>query len=230
MSNPKNNPKTKNQTAGFYIALGVCLLALAGAIYLSVNSMVTEVEEQTLEVPDSVASYEVSSSQADVDVEETATEQVEEAEEVEETQTTETEQTVVMEFASPIEGTVINGYSDGELVKSLTLDEWRTHDGVDIAAAANTPVKSIADGFVEEITNDPLWGVCITVTHDNGYVSYYKGLKEDVEVEVGEKVALGSILGYVGNTAEIEIAEESHLHFEVKLNDNWIDPLALIEK
>ena len=44
-----------------------------------------------------------------------------------------------------------NPYSQGELVKSKTLGEWRTHDGIDLAAADGTPVVSIADGLVEAV-------------------------------------------------------------------------------
>ena len=45
----------------------------------------------------------------------------------------------------------------------------------------------------------------------------------------GAEVKVGDIVGYVGNTAEIEIAEDSHLHFAMKKNDEWIDPMGLIK-
>ena len=81
----------------------------------------------------------------------------------------------------PLEGETSNDYSNGELVKSKTLNEWRTHDGIDLKAAANTPVKAVADGTVESITEDAMWGVTVTVSHQNGYESIYCGLKPSGE-------------------------------------------------
>lgn len=74
-----------------------------------------------------------------------------------------------------------------------------------------------------------MWGVTVTVSHTNGYDSIYCGLKPSVPVKKGAKVKIGDIVGYVGNTAEIEIAEESHLHLAVKKNDSWIDPMSILQ-
>lgn len=101
--------------------------------------------------------------------------------------------------------------------------------GVDLKAEANSPVKAVCDGTVEAITEDPLWGITVTLSHDGGYQSIYCGLKPSVPVKKGAEVKVGDIVGYVGNTAEIEIAEDSHLHFAMKKNDEWIDPMGLIK-
>ena len=66
-------------------------------------------------------------------------------------------------FILPVEGAVTNPYSQGELVKSKTLGEWRTHDGIDLAAPEGTPVVSIADGLVEAVREDARWGNTIEV-------------------------------------------------------------------
>ncbi len=132
-------------------------------------------------------------------------------------------------FMLPLEGDIINPFSNNEMVKSKTLNEWRTHDGVDIKSPANTPVKATSDGTIEEVVEDPMWGVCVTIAHANSYKSMYMGLKPNVPVVVGSEVKIGDVIGYVGNTAEIEIAEESHLHFAMKKDDNWIDPLSMME-
>ncbi len=131
-------------------------------------------------------------------------------------------------FMMPLEGDIINAFSNSEMVKSKTLNEWRTHDGVDIKSAANTPIKATSDGKIEEIIEDPMWGVCITVSHENSYQSLYMGVKANVPVKVGQEVKIGDVIAYVGNTAEIEIAEESHLHFAIKKDGNWIDPMSLM--
>ncbi len=47
-------------------------------------------------------------------------------------------------------------------------------------------------------------------------------------VSMGEKVVSGQIIGYVGSSADIESLEETHLHFGVKKNGAWDDPMAYI--
>lgn len=134
--------------------------------------------------------------------------------------------TMLNGFVMPIEGEIITPYSDGEMIKSITLGDWRTHDGVDIAAESGTPVKACNSGEIEEVTVDPLWGSCVTIVHSDGSKSYYMGLDKAIAVEKGDKVALGDVIGKVGETAEIEQALEPHLHFAMKKDGNWINPIA----
>lgn len=131
--------------------------------------------------------------------------------------------------ALPLEGEVINGYSNGELVKSETLNLWQTHDGIDIKAEVGTEVKAAGEGTVLNIWEDGLWGICVSIDHGDGYVSGYYGLDKSVSVEIGKKVACGDIIGKVGNTAECECALPSHLHFEVKKDDAFIDPFTFTQ-
>lgn len=131
--------------------------------------------------------------------------------------------------AMPLNGEIITPYSDGELVKSLTLKVWQTHDGIDIAAPASTDVKAAGEGTVLNIWQDPLWGICVSVDHGDGYVSNYCGLDKSVPVSIGQKVACGDIIARVGETAECECALPSHLHFEVKKDGEFIDPLKFAQ-
>lgn len=131
--------------------------------------------------------------------------------------------------ALPIEGEIINQYSDGELVKSETLNLWQTHDGIDIAAEEGADVKAAGEGTVLNIWDDGLWGVCISIDHGNGYVSSYFGVDKSVPVVIGQEVACGDIIAKVGNTAECECALASHLHFEVKRDGEFVNPLSFTE-
>ena len=125
----------------------------------------------------------------------------------------------------PIAGaSVINPYSGGELVKSETLGVWKTHDGADIAAPVGTAVSSMMKGVVSEVKNDPLWGVCVVIDHGDSVVGHYCGLAENVQVKVGQEVAMGEIIGQVGNTADAECKLEPHLHFGVTVGGAWTDP------
>jgi murein DD-endopeptidase MepM/ murein hydrolase activator NlpD len=129
----------------------------------------------------------------------------------------------------PVDGEIINPFSNGELVKSNTLGVWRTHDAVDIGASLGTEVKAMQRGTVSEVYTNVMWGICVTIDHGDGVVSIYMGLDKDVKVTEGQEVEAGHIIGLVGNTAEAEIADPPSLHFAVRKNDMWVDPIAYIE-
>ena len=130
----------------------------------------------------------------------------------------------------PVEGDIINQFSNGELVKSNTLGVWRTHDAVDIAAPLGSEVKAIQRGTVTEIYSNAMWGICVTIDHGDGVLSNYMGLDKNVKVEQGQEVQAGDVIALIGNTAEAEIADPPHLHFAVKRDDAWIDPIGYINE
>ncbi len=133
-------------------------------------------------------------------------------------------------FVSPVVGTVLKGHSLTEPVFSETLNEWRTHQGVDILTSENAPVFAAESGVVSAIYDDPFHGRTVEVTHSMNYKTVYSNLaKEDAAfVSVGSKVESGERIGTVGYTAIFEIADEPHLHFEMKSNGKALDPLAHI--
>ena len=124
---------------------------------------------------------------------------------------------------------VLTPFSNGELVKSETLGVWKTHDGVDLAAPLGTAVSAMMKGTVTEVSDDPLWGVCVTIDHGNDVVAKYCGLSESVNVKVGQEVAMGEVIAQVGNSADVECKLEPHLHLAVKVGGAWTDPIAFIE-
>ncbi|MBD5145315.1 MAG: M23 family metallopeptidase [Ruminococcus sp.] len=128
----------------------------------------------------------------------------------------------------PLNGEVLNDFSAGELVKSKTLNVWKTHDGVDIAGAMDEKVKSMTGGTVTKVYEDQMMGACVVIDHGNGFEGYYCNLSKDIPVSEGQSVSAGTVIGAVGNTAQNEISEAPHLHFAIKKNGEWIDPIALI--
>ena len=115
-------------------------------------------------------------------------------------------------------------YAKDNLVYSATLDEWVTHNGIDIAAEKTTVVKASADGTVKSIKNDPRYGLTIVIEHVNGFTTVYSNLLTAEFVEEGETVEQGETIGTVGNTATFEIADEAHLHFEILKDNENVDP------
>ena len=128
------------------------------------------------------------------------------------------------EFAMPVEGEILREYAKDNLVYSATLDEWITHNGIDIAADKTTVVKASEAGTVKSIKNDPRYGLTIVIEHVNGFSSVYSNLLTAEFVEEGETVEKGQTIGTVGNTATFEIADESHLHFEILKDSEYVDP------
>lgn len=128
----------------------------------------------------------------------------------------------------PVNGEILQPFSGGELVKSETLGIWKTHDGVDIAAERGTPVRAMNRGEVTAVAEDPLWGNTVIIDHGSGLMGYYYNLSSGVAVKEGDSVQAGQTIGAVGDSAEIEAAMASHLHFGLKKNGEWIDPVNYI--
>lgn len=127
-------------------------------------------------------------------------------------------------FVNPVDGEKIKDYSSDNLVYSVTLDEWTTHLGIDYKSEKTDIVKASADGKIKSIKNDPRYGLTVVIEHTNGFESVYSNLLTAEFITVGEEVKQGQTIATVGNTARFEIADETHLHFEIKQNGENVDP------
>lgn len=127
-------------------------------------------------------------------------------------------------FVNPVDGEKIKDYSSDNLVYSVTLDEWTTHLGIDYKSEKTDIVKASADGKIKSIKNDPRYGLTVVIEHTNGFESVYSNLLTAEFITVGEEVKQGQTIATVGNTARFEIADETHLHFEIKQNGESVDP------
>lgn len=128
----------------------------------------------------------------------------------------------------PVKGEIIKEFSGEELVYSETFDDYRVHNGIDISAKRSEPVFAVYDGVVSKIYADALCGIVIEVEHQNDYTSVYKNLSSDKMVRKGDKVKKGQTISGVGETAVFESATESHIHFELKKGDKYVNPREYI--
>ena len=139
---------------------------------------------------------------------------------------TDTKPEVKPTFVSPTVGTVIKSHSTTVPVFSNTLEEWRIHTGLDISTEEGAEVFATCAGEVTGVYNDPMLGQTVEITHTENHKSYYSNLsKEGIKVAVGDTVEQGTLIGTVGDTSVSEIADEVHLHFELKVNDVSVNPL-----
>lgn len=127
-------------------------------------------------------------------------------------------------FVKPADGEIVKDYSKDNLVYSSTLEEWTTHLGIDIAMQKTDVVRAVADGKVKSIKNDPRYGLTVVIEHQNGFESIYSSLLTAEFITVGEEIKQGSTIATVGNTATFEIADTTHLHFEIKKDGQNVDP------
>lgn len=131
---------------------------------------------------------------------------------------------------TPVFGTVCMDFSNGELLYSKTLDLWTTHEGLDIRTEEGSQVRAVMDGTVSEIVDDPQWGMTIVIDHGSSISTKYSNLSTLDMVTLGQKIKKGDVISGVGKTALCEIAEESHLHFEVLKDGKSLDPKIYLPK
>ena len=134
-----------------------------------------------------------------------------------------------IKFLAPIKGEILREFASDSLVYSNTLDEWITHNGVDIKADKTSVVKASCKGKVVSIKNDPRYGLTVIVSHEGGYQTLYANLLTAEYVVEGEELEEGQTIGTVGNSAAFEIGDEYHLHFEVSKDGEYLNPCSLMD-
>lgn len=101
----------------------------------------------------------------------------------------------------------------------------RLHTGVDLAARTGTPIYASGDGVISYYKWQSGYGNKVEIQHVNGYETAYGHMSRFAEgLSVGSRVRQGQIVGYVGSTGQ---STGPHLHFEIKINGNLVDPLSV---
>jgi murein DD-endopeptidase MepM/ murein hydrolase activator NlpD len=101
----------------------------------------------------------------------------------------------------------------------------RMHTGVDWADDVGTPVFAAGNGTVISADWKGGYGRHIEIQHLNGYVTTYSHLSGYARgLEAGVKVRQGQVIGYIGNTG---LSTGPHLHYEVKINGTFVDPMRI---
>ncbi len=128
-------------------------------------------------------------------------------------------------YVRPTAGQVLKGYYADALVFSETMQDYRTHSGVDIAGETGEKVVAYTDGVISKINNDPFMGTTLEISHEGGVVSVYKNLAKELPqgIAVGVTVKAGETIGAIGSTAIIEVADPPHVHFEIWANGECIN-------
>lgn len=128
-----------------------------------------------------------------------------------------------LKFISPVKGQTAAGFSGDTLIYNELLSDWRTHNGIDIVCDKNAAIYASADGIVSEVY-ESAQGKSVKIDHQNGYVTVYANLSDQIEVISGDELKAGDIIGKVGSSSISDFTQEPHLHFEILLNNAYVDP------
>ncbi len=111
---------------------------------------------------------------------------------------------------------------------------WRTHPmlhvsemhtGVDWAAPFGTPIFAAGNGEIEEIGLKGGYGKYVRIRHNNGYETAYGHMTAFARgLDVGSRVRQGQVIGFVGSSG---LSTGSHVHFEIVVNDRFVDPMRI---
>jgi murein DD-endopeptidase MepM/ murein hydrolase activator NlpD len=98
------------------------------------------------------------------------------------------------------------------------------HMGMDFSADAGAEVVCVYDGVVESVTTSYLTGTTVTVDHGNNLKTVYNSIDANEALYEGATVAKGTVLGYVSENNLQEYKDGPHLHFEVLVSGETVNP------
>ena len=106
------------------------------------------------------------------------------------------------------------------------LGYTKMHTGVDWGTSYGTPIFASGNGVVEKAGWESGYGKYVRLGHANGYQTAYGHMTAFARgIEPGVRVRQGQVIGYVGSTGN---STGNHLHFEIKINGRFVDPLSVI--
>jgi murein DD-endopeptidase MepM/ murein hydrolase activator NlpD len=124
-----------------------------------------------------------------------------------------------VQFQWPVRGVISRGYKIGPGTGS-------PHLGLDIAGDLGAPVVAALGGYVTFAGADSIFGNMIVIDHGNGLTTLY-GHNSKLLVKTGDMVREGQLIARLGSTGR---SSAPHLHFEVQVEGNAVDPLRYLQK
>jgi murein DD-endopeptidase MepM/ murein hydrolase activator NlpD len=97
----------------------------------------------------------------------------------------------------------------------------KMHWGIDFSAPSNTPIQATGAGKVTFSGRKSGYGNCVEIDHGYGYKTLYAHMST-IEVERGEEVVRGEMIGRVGSTGT---STAPHCHYEITLRGQKVDPI-----
>lgn len=223
--------KKNFKNGNIYAALGICIVAVAVAAVISLSPGKSGTLEEA-----GFSRVSIKWSERNVEQTEPATQAVDIGVTGIRDNRTETTEPVTEgdapykgNFALPMGNDIIKDYSNGEMVQSKTMGDWRVHNGVDFGGATGNSVDAVADGIITKVYEDSFWGTVAEIDHGNGMTVKYCGLKNGSTLPENSRVTKGEKIGSLGKIP-VESADGDHLHVEVMVDGKTVDPLEALNK
>jgi murein DD-endopeptidase MepM/ murein hydrolase activator NlpD len=105
------------------------------------------------------------------------------------------------------------------------LKQLALHTGVDFRAEPGDPVRAAAGGKVTQAGWQGGYGIMVEIDHGNGFATRYAHLSA-ADVAEGTTIAAGRIIGRTGNSGR---STGPHLHYEIRVNGDAIDPMRFLK-
>ncbi len=230
----KNQNKKPKNSAIYIISVVMLITVLVIAVISAIGTANRTEDKVGIDTDEAVITGKKTTDKKDTKSTDKTTKETKETKDSETGDTKKADQSseaaAPLEFCLPVNGYISKDYSMDMPVFSLTMNDYRTHSGLDIQASVGAAVATVAEGEVTKRYTDPFMGVCVEVSHGGGLVSKYMNLGEEFpkDTEVGCKVYGGQTIGCIGESAAVEAADTSHLHFELLQDGKHVDPLDYI--
>lgn len=140
---------------------------------------------------------------------------------------TTTEKTEKQSFMLPCDGKIIREYSPEIPVYCETMEDWRTHSGIDFAVKDDEEVLSVGKGKVSKVLVDSVYGYTVEVDYGD-FIARYCGLEQGTCVGINQLLNKGDSIGKVA-TVPCESKSGKHLHFEIIRNGDYADPIKTLK-
>jgi len=230
MSSNSNSKKENKNLKALFSVICLSVIALGAIVYFTTAG---SKNNDTVNEPTTVV--ETTAVQRSVTVEDTTAQTTQAQTEPSTEPTTESTSMPLTDtntpyksfYQYPVSEAVLSGYSE-ELVYNKTMKDYRSHSAVDFKAEEGTEVHAVNDGIVLKVYNDARFGIVVEIDHGGQLVAKYCGL-DSASVSEGDNVAIGGVIGTIGKVP-CESTEESHLHFETKLEGKAVNPLDVMGK
>lgn len=135
-------------------------------------------------------------------------------------------------FLLPVSGVLQKSHDATIQVFSPTMGDYRLHLGIDIGTTAGATVSAMADGVIAQIWEDRSMGQCVAIKHGGDAYTIYKNLSAELPagLKEGTPVKAGDVIGSVGESAQVEIGDEPHLHVEMTVGGLQVDPTDYLDE
>lgn len=129
-------------------------------------------------------------------------------------------------FIMPHDGEIIRNYSPDVPLYCETMNDWRTHNGIDIAVNEGDEVLSVGKGKVSKVLANATYGYTVEVDYGT-FTARYCGMKQGDCVGIGQMLEKGDSIGTV-DVVPCEVNSPKHLHFEVIVDGLHSDPIKVV--